>query len=147
MWLPYKQEWPALKLMLQQALQGTTHPQRILEVVLRALKRPVRWCTGRQRSCKPGLRPLLAASSWLGRVQSLFGDAASAQPTPQAWAPSPLTSPPRQSLPLQPRERGGRIVQNVGQVLLFSGANAQQHACHGAEGPFALQVSRQTSEH
>ena len=68
------------------------------------------------------------ASSWLGRVQSLFGDAASAQPTPQAWAPSPLTSPPRQSLPLQPLERGGRIVQDVGQVLLFSGANAQQLA-------------------
>ena len=68
------------------------------------------------------------ASSWLGRVQSLFGDAASGQPTPQALAPSPLTSPPRQSLPLQPLERGGRIVQDVGQVLLFSGANAQQLA-------------------
>ena len=27
-WLPYKQEWPALKLMLQQAQQGIlTHPQ------------------------------------------------------------------------------------------------------------------------
>ena len=32
------------------------------------------------------------ASSWLGRVQSLFGDVASAQPTPQAWVVLTLSS-------------------------------------------------------
>ena len=68
------------------------------------------------------------ASHWLGRVQSLFGGAANVQPMPQAWAPSPLTSPPRQSRPPQPRERGGRILQDEGQVPLFTGANAQQLA-------------------
>ena len=45
--------------MLPQASQGTTHLQRILEVVLRALKRPDRRCTERQRSCRLGLRLLL----------------------------------------------------------------------------------------
>ena len=69
------------------------------------------------------------ARHWLGRVQSLFGGAANVQPMQQAaWTPSPLTSPPRQSRPLQPLERGGRILQDEGQVLLFTGANAQQLA-------------------
>ena len=86
------------------------------------------------------------ASSWLGRVQSLFGDATSAQPTPQAWAPSPLTSPPRQSLPLQPLERGGHIVRcRSGAFVQWCQCAAAR--CHGAEGPFALRISRQTSEH
>ena len=85
------------------------------------------------------------ASHWLGRVQSLFGGAANVQ----AWPPSPLTSPPRQSRPLQPLERGGRILQDEGQVPLFSGANAQQLAaacCHGAKSSLALRVSGQASE-
>ena len=75
------------------------------------------------------------ASHWLGRVQSLFGGAANVQPMPQAWAPSPLTSPPRQSRPLQPLERGGRILQDEGQVPLFTGANAQQLAAMEQRAP------------
>ena len=75
------------------------------------------------------------ASHWLGRVQSLFGGAANVQPMPQAWAPSPRTSPPRQSRPLQPLERGGRILQDEGQVALFSGANAQQLAAMEQRAP------------
>ena len=75
------------------------------------------------------------ASQWLGRVQSLFGGAANVQPMPQAWAPSPLTSPPRQSRPLQPLERGGRILQDEGQVPLFTGANAQQLAAMEQRAP------------
>ena len=54
---------------------------------------------------------------------------------PQAWAPSPLTSPPRQSRPLQPLERGGRILQDEGQVPLFTGADAQQLAAMEQRAP------------
>ena len=54
---------------------------------------------------------------------------------PQAWAPSPLTSPPRQSRPLQPLERGGRILQDEGQAPLFTGANAQQLAAMEQRAP------------
>ena len=115
--------------MLPQASQGTTQLQRILEVVLRALKRPDRRCTGRQRSCRLGLRLLLVSG------QEECSGAANIQPMPQAWAPSPLTSPPRQSRPLQPLERGGRILQDEGQVPLFTGANAQQLAAMEQRAP------------
>lgn len=75
------------------------------------------------------------ASHWLGRVQSLFGGAANVEPLPQAWAPSPLTSPPRPSRPLQPLERGGRSLQDEGQVPLFTGANVQQLAAMEQRAP------------
>ena len=60
---PPKVEWLALRSMLPQASQGTTHLQRILEVVLRALKRLDRRCAGRQRSRRLGLRLLLVTGS------------------------------------------------------------------------------------
>ena len=44
-------------------------------------------------------------------------------------------SPKALSRPLQPLERGGRILQDEGQVPLFSGANAQQLAAMEQRAP------------